>query len=132
MSDDGEAGPSNTANTPPKKKIRVRNCQFNKNWLNDPNYKKWLASDKDVNMARCTLCKITFNIKYDGLKAVKSHSGTAKHLNLEKAAKMSDVMTTFFAPKDSKEFQLVTMAELSKTFHCVKHGLSYLSTDCGK
>ncbi|KAI4460250.1 hypothetical protein MML48_6g00020814 [Holotrichia oblita] len=128
MSDEGEA---ETPNTPPKKKVKTRNCQFNKDWLENPNYNKWLANDKDVNMARCTMCKITFNVKYDGVKAVKSHSGTARHLNLEKASKMCDVMTKFFAPKDSKESHLVTMAEISKTFHCVKHGLSYLSTDCG-
>ncbi|KAI4457230.1 hat family dimerization domaincontaining protein-related [Holotrichia oblita] len=128
MSDEGEA---ETPNTPPKKRVKTRNCQFNKDWLENPNYNKWLANDKDVNMARCTMCKITFNVKYDGVKAVKSHSGTARHLNLEKASKMCDVMTKFFAPKDSKESHLVTMAEISKTFHCVKHGLSYLSTDCG-
>lgn len=83
-------------------------------------------------MARCTMCKITLNVKYDGVKAVKAHSTSAKHLNLEKARKMSDVMTKFFAPKDSKESDLVSKAEIAKTFHCVKHGLSYLSTDCGK
>ncbi|KAI4454218.1 hypothetical protein MML48_10g00020464 [Holotrichia oblita] len=99
MSVEGEA---ETPNTPPKKKVKTRNCQFNKDWLENPNYNKWLANDKDVNMARCTMCKITFNVKYDGVKAVKSHSGTARHLNLEKASKMCDIMTKFLLPRIRK------------------------------
>lgn len=47
------------------------------------------------------------------------------------SAAKSNLMTTFFPKTNSAEINMITLAELTQIFHCVKHNLSYSSTDCG-
>ena len=112
--------------------MRLRNCTFKEEWRKNEDFATWLAShDADKNMAKCIVCKIAFNVKYDGIKAVKQHSKGSKHISALKSRNMSTAITKFFATDNSKDSEKVTIAEISKTFHTVKHGLSYLSSDCG-
>lgn len=54
-------------------KKRNRNCVFNDEWLKDQIFSDWIAKHNDPNKARCILCQIVFSVKYDGVKAVKTH-----------------------------------------------------------
>ncbi|KAJ3652186.1 hypothetical protein Zmor_018173 [Zophobas morio] len=112
--------------------MRLRNCTFKEEWRKNEDFATWLAShDADKNMAKCIVRKIAFNVKYDGIKAVKQHSKGSKHISALKSRNMSTAITKLFATDNSKDSEKVTIAEISKTFHTVKHGLSYLSSDCG-
>lgn len=72
-----------------------------------------------------------FCIKYDSVKAVQSHSDSKKHVSAVQSKQKAGVLKNYFVTKDINEENAVTVVELSKCFHCVKHHHSYLSTDCG-
>lgn len=132
--DQSSPSTSHEVTTPPKKRSRLRNCLFNKEWLTSkyPDYQAWLAAvSDDVNMARCKVCNTSFSVKFDGIKAVKKHGDSLKHKGSIRSTNMSRVLTNFFPKKDSKDEDKIIAAEIVKTFHSVKHGLSYLSSDCG-
>ena len=121
-------------NSPPKKKpkIRSRNCVFNQKWLVDPIFKDWIYCPQNENQAGCTVCKTTFSIKHDGRAAVNKHNDGKDHARLLLAAKSSNLLTKYYPTVDTTEEKKVIAVELAKTYHNVRHGLSYLSGDCGK
>ncbi|CAI6348699.1 unnamed protein product [Macrosiphum euphorbiae] len=60
-------------------KKRIRNCVFNDEWLKDQIFSDWIAKHNNPNKARCILCQTVFSVKYDGVKAVKTHQESKKH-----------------------------------------------------
>ena len=52
---------SDTEHTPPKKKIRIRNCIFNENWRLDANYKNWLVR-AEKKVAVCAKGHLQFSM----------------------------------------------------------------------
>lgn len=117
--------------TPPKKKLR--NCVFNKAWLDEENFKTWLLPNRqNPNLARCSVCNTDFTIQYDGVKAVKTHAEGKKHKKSVGAVKMTNCMSKFYLSKsDDTIADKVAVAKLAKALHCVKHAHSYFSSDCG-
>ena len=55
-------------------------CKFSQLWVDDPLYKDWLkpvmGNDRE---AFCSVCKKTINVTWNGITAIKSHSGSAIH-----------------------------------------------------
>ncbi|GLV40944.1 hypothetical protein CBL_08518 [Carabus blaptoides fortunei] len=52
-------------------KKRKRTCKFNSEWLQCPEFIKWLKSVKeDDEMANCFICNLKFSIKWDALESV--------------------------------------------------------------
>lgn len=122
---------SGSSTTPPTKKRRIRNCQFQDVWLKNPKYVSWLGRANDASEARCILCKVQFSIKYDGVKAVNVHSDGVKHKRYVQAQKQTNTIASFFVEKKSADAEKLIIAEITKTYHNVQHGLSYNSADCG-
>lgn len=54
-------------------KKKIRNCVFNDEWFKDQIFADWIAKHNNPNKARCKLCQTVFSVKYDGVKAVKTH-----------------------------------------------------------
>lgn len=69
------------------------------------------------------------SISHGGLSDINTNGSEHKKKQLSTAK--SNLMTTFFPKTNSAEINMITLAELTQTFHCVKHNLSYSSTDCG-
>lgn len=112
-------------------KKRNRNCVFNDEWLKDQIFSDWIAKHNDPNKARCILCQTVFSVKYDGVKAVKTHQESKKHEESVKSKHKSSTIKQFFPTKNCKDEDKIAAIEISKCFHIVKHHHSYLSSDCG-
>lgn len=54
-------------------------CKFNRDWLNDPEYKDWLREVPDAKRAKCNLCQKDINLASMGISAVKSHARGDMH-----------------------------------------------------
>jgi hypothetical protein len=83
------------------------------------------------NNARCTVCSAVFSVTFDGKKAVNVHATAKKHMSMLAAKRSSVTLGRFFDKISSGAEEKVAAAVITKTFHCVKHNHSYLSTDCG-
>jgi len=112
-------------------KKRIRNCVFNDEWLKDQIFSDWIAKHNNPNKARCILCQTVFSVKYDGVKAVKTHQESKKHEESVNSINKSSTIKKFFPTKNDKDEDKIAAVELSKCFHVVKHHHSYLSSDCG-
>ncbi|GFU61463.1 uncharacterized protein TNCV_2287631 [Trichonephila clavipes] len=78
----------------------------------------------------CKLCKNSFTVAYDGLKAVTHHAEAKKHKECESVAAMSPRMKSFFTPNGSAQSKKVDIAELTEFYHSIKHHISYVAQDC--
>lgn len=122
-SDVSVPGPS--SNAPCKKAKRM--CKFREDWKQTF---KWLTNAESQFSARCKTCNKDFSISHGGLSDVKHHDKGKEHnKNLASGIK-NQVMTNFFTKPNTAEYDKITFAELTLTFHCVKHNLSYNSQDC--
>ncbi|GFT18104.1 uncharacterized protein TNCV_182861 [Trichonephila clavipes] len=94
---------SNNKGTPTKKARRV--CHYNVDW---ESRFVWLNKcDEDNRKGYCKLCKNSFTLAYDGLKAITPHAEAKKHKECESAAAMSHRMKSFFTPKGSAQSEKV-------------------------
>ena len=60
-------------------------CHFQDIWLQKKKYKDWLVKDvKDINSARCSVCRRSFVNATMGEYALRNHGSCAKHLELMK------------------------------------------------
>lgn len=124
--EENEVSTTNDVKTPAKKPRRM--CYFNVEWESQFS---WLNKCNDnKTKGYCKLCKSTFSVAYDGLKAVTHHAASKKHKEAESAAAISQRMHSFFAPNSSPQSEKVSIAELCEVFHNVKHHISYLAQDC--
>ncbi|GFS73799.1 uncharacterized protein TNCV_1458391 [Trichonephila clavipes] len=83
---------SNSKETQTKKARRV--CHYNVDWKLRF---VWLNKcDEDNRKGYCKLCKNSFTVAYDGLKAVTHHAEAKEHKECESAAAMSHRMKSFF------------------------------------
>jgi hypothetical protein len=56
------------------------NCMFNKSWLINEKYCKWLAIDNSNKYAaNCTVCERKFQLGTMGVKTLDSHMQSVKH-----------------------------------------------------
>ncbi|GFV20521.1 uncharacterized protein TNCV_4142821 [Trichonephila clavipes] len=117
---------SNSKETQTKKARRV--CHYNVDWKLRF---VWLNKcDEDNRKGYCKLCKNSFTVAYDGLKAVTHHAEAKEHKECESAAAMSHRMKSFFTPKGSAQSEKVGIAELTEVYHGIKRHISYVPQDC--
>ncbi|GFT96152.1 uncharacterized protein TNCV_1884741 [Trichonephila clavipes] len=117
---------SNSKETQTKKARRV--CHYNVDWkLRFVGLNK---CDEDNRKGYCKLCKNSFTVAYDGLKAVTHHAEAKEHKECESAAAMSHRMKSIFTPKGSAQSENVGIAELTEVYHGIKHHISYVPQDC--
>ncbi|GFU72203.1 hypothetical protein TNCV_509661 [Trichonephila clavipes] len=111
---------SNSKETQTKKARRV--CHYNVDWKLRF---VWLNKcDEDNRKGYCKLCKNSFTVAYDGLKAVTHHAEAKEHKECESAAAMSHRMKSFFTPKGSAQSEKVGIAELTEVG--IKRHISYV------
>lgn len=92
---------------------KKRTCKFNQVWLQQDDFKNWLQSiNEDDEKARCTVCSTTFNIKWDGIKAVKTHMETNSHTKNIMSLAHSSNLKKFLKSKYPKFYDQVTAVEL--------------------
>ncbi|KAL7870428.1 hypothetical protein SRHO_G00079250 [Serrasalmus rhombeus] len=84
----------------------------------------------DPFSATCTMCSAKIVIKHEGKTALDDHAKTKKHFNRMQITRQTSAISSFMIKKDSAEDK-IAVAELTSTYHGVRHGHSYLSTDCG-
>jgi len=65
----------------------VKQTNFNKAWLEIPEFQRWFAEAKTVGEAQCTLCKTMFSLSNMGVQALHSHSKSRKHIQRQNATK---------------------------------------------
>ena len=69
-------------------------CQFNQKWLIDSRFKTWIAEAETSSMAKCLLCRTSFDISNMGIGALVSHQSGKKHKEVFK--NRTSFSTTFF------------------------------------
>jgi len=114
--------------TPPKNK-RTYYSAFQDEWLYQPQYSSWLTR-ADSFTAKCRLCLVSFTVKHDGEKAVRTHSCSKRHQTACCAARTNSLMTAFLPKKDSTSELNVAAIEVASVYHNVVHCHSYSSFDC--
>jgi hypothetical protein len=120
---------TDTPTTPPRKKKKYY-CSFSDNWLKEDEFKEWLLK-RNAKEGECRLCRQTFSVAFEGRRAVLAHAASSKHKSVENLQKHTAVMSSFFKKPNTKEDDLITAAEVTLTYHSVKHHHSYSSEDCG-
>ena len=68
--------------------------QFNQKWLIDGRFKTWIAEAETSSMAKCLLCRTSFDISNMGISALVSHQSGKKHKEVFK--NRTSFSTTFF------------------------------------
>lgn len=126
---DEERDGGNTCKKPPARK--KRHTHYNPEWVKLKDFEWIRPTEGDNFSATCFWCPAKISVKYEGRNALEIHAKTKKHqvilLNKQKQA----AITTFMTRKGSPEEDKIAVAELTSIYHGVKHGHSYLSTDCG-
>ena len=91
-------------------------CIFSERWLSLPAYSDWLERDKNVNSAKCSMCKKTFDIGNMGEPALRSHAKGAKHQELIQIRNAASgcAITTFFGQKNDPKSTVTTTAATGK------------------
>ena len=114
----------------PLRKNKDYYIAFQDEWLTQQQYNSWLRK-ADNFTARCELCLVSFTVKHDGEKAVKTHAYSRKHQATCSAAKTNTLLTAYLPKKDSMTEFIVAGIEVASVYHSVVHCHSYNSLDCG-
>lgn len=72
---------------------------------------------------------IRLSLSIEGKTALDDRAKTKKHKNRVQVTGQTKAISSFMITKSSAD--KVTVAKLTATYHGVRHGHSYLSTDCG-
>uniref|UniRef100_A0A8C6TRT7 Uncharacterized protein n=1 Tax=Neogobius melanostomus TaxID=47308 RepID=A0A8C6TRT7_9GOBI len=108
----------------------VFRTETDNDWLKHDKYAMWLRPcPGEPFYASCSLCSAKMMVKYEGKTALDDHAKTNKHQNRILTSKQSKAISSFMVTKNAQD--KVTVAELTTIYHGVRHGHSYLSTDCG-
>ena len=127
MSTDGYSTLSSSG--PPT--VKKRFCSFQKEWLHVPEFMDWIAETNDILSAKCHICNSTFTVKHDGIKSLRQHMNGTQHKIRLQASKVSNKFRTYMKRPDTDKKIQVAIAEITETYHAVKHSYSYNSSDCG-
>ena len=125
----GETDDEGASGDRPVKKKQKRSTCFNNDWMKQEGYAMWLKPcPGDPFYASCSLCPAKILIKYEGKTALDDHIKSKKHKTRMETSRQTKAISSFMVTKSSQD--KVTVAELASTYHSVRHGHSYLSTDC--
>lgn len=109
-----------------------RFCKFQSDWLKLPDFQSWLRNTQDDEMsAFCSVCKLNFSVKFEGVAMVKKHANSKKHIQLVNAMNDSARLTKFFTKPNTIDEDEAIISEIALTYHGVMHNHSYMSQDCG-
>ena len=111
--------------TPPKKN-KGYYFAFQDEWLTQQQYNSWLRK-ADNFTARFELCLVSFTVKHDSKKAVKTHAYSRKHQATCSAAKTNTLLTAYLPKKDNMIEFIVAGIEVASVYHSVVHCHSYNS-----
>lgn len=111
----------------PKRKY---SAVYQSSWEKNSLYNGWLVKVDDFT-AKCSICYITFTVKHDGEKALKTHLNSKKHISNVSSLKKNILLTAFVPKKNIAEENSISIIEVGQVYHSVNHHHSYLSTDCG-
>lgn len=118
---------ANSSYRTPKKKIK-RVCTFQEIWLKSYS---WLKPAKENVKAHCTLCQKEFTISHGGKNDLNRHQDRTEHKKKEESARSTTSLKLFLKNDQLTSIEEKVMAaEITKTFHNVKHNLSFNSLDC--
>ena len=73
-------------------------CSFKEEWLNEY---EWLKKRNEYE-GECRLCRQTFSVKYEGVRAITNHCDSDKHnksVKNEKESKKSACISDFFTTR---------------------------------
>ncbi len=75
---------------------------------------KFINAVKGVEYsARCSICMITFTVKWDGVAAVKNHCSSGSHKHLTVNLKPNKMITKFTLNECSLEADKIVLAEVT-------------------
>jgi hypothetical protein len=86
-------------------------CTFNLIWLDNCDYKEWLATTADKYTASCKLCKDIIKLSTMGERSLRSHMNSKKHTNRQTAISMARSKQTSMSSFLSKPLGSSTTAE---------------------
>ena len=71
---------------------------FKKSWLNHEDFKDWLLEDVDKEKFKCKWCgdDTPMALSNMGIRALKSHSMSKKHLKLKASKSKNNAITSYF------------------------------------
>ena len=79
-----------------------RQCNFLSSWISNSEFKDWISMDSDSKYsAQCGCCKKIFSIASGGVRDVRSHANSAKHIQAMSTRKSAGGMLHFLT-KDKK------------------------------
>jgi hypothetical protein len=105
-----------------------RLCEFNVEWKKNYEWAIEVASDK--HRVKCFVCNTVFSCGTMGVSSLVQHANTTCHKTAAKKVSQNKIMQQFLVPTNSKQEEIVIIAELAQIFHTVKHNHSYNSIDC--
>ncbi|CAG9566208.1 unnamed protein product [Danaus chrysippus] len=124
---DSEARTGASTLTPKKKQRRM--CSFLDVWMKSYSFIKPALNNK--NRALCTLCQKEFSISHGGKNDIEKHQKSNEHQKRERSASLSTSLKLFLKTDQmTTQEEKVIAAEITKTYHSVKHYLSFDSLDC--
>lgn len=81
--------------------------------------------------ALCTLCQREFSISHGDKNDIEKHQKCNEHQKKERSAALSTSLKLFLKTDQmTTQEEKVIAAEVTKTYHSVKHSLSFNSLDC--
>lgn len=129
---DDEGVGQNEVEDPVPVKKKKRHVTFNEGWANFDTFSEWVRPTQgDPFSAACIVCPAKIVIKHEGRLALENHAKSKKHVAAVQSKRNSRAIDVFMLKKGSPEEDKVAAAELCSVYHGVRHGHSYLPTDCG-
>lgn len=105
-----------------------RKCTFSDKYSKEWNFITKGKFDDDVE---CKICRRMFSIAHGGRSDILQHINSQRHkLNISSAAECSKIVDSYFLKPNTDIEAKVIEAEVTMTFHAIKHHQSFISTDC--
>lgn len=120
---------ASTSSVTPRKKRNRRMCCFLDVWSKHYSFIKCVPNN--TFKAHCTLCQKDFSISHGGKNDIVKHQNCNDHKKKERSISMTTSLKEFLKTDQmSTQEEKVIAAEVTKTYHSVKHSLSFNSLDC--
>ena len=79
-----------------KKAKLSRQCNFQSSWISNSEFKDWISMDSDSKYnAQCDCCRKVFSIASGGVRYIRSHASSAKHIQAISTRKSAGRMLQF-------------------------------------
>ena len=114
---------------PEKKKSKWYNMKFNKEWLNDPNFKDLLLvhGKDDPNASYCKYCN--FKMKNANRSSLNKHQNSNKPRTNIESAKYSVSIAQFLSKPSQTESEQVEKSDLLLAGYFAEHNVPFVHAD---